>query len=792
MGTQVNPDESRVYAGVGSRGAALAVGVFSFALLLCAVLPFLPGETSPKTTAMLAVAAVVFGALLFYSIGALGLARSSYLLDATGIRRRRGRTEERVAWSAVKEVDVRQGALGAGEMVILLQDERRKSLMTIPCEFLPESGRELYATVQERLAPLFLRRAQAYVSGQDHWKMGLIRDVVRFEGRQLFAEYPARRRTAIPLDAIRRVEVVPKSRTGMMEQAHLRIDHAGGVLRLPLQVPGMHFLPYALKHLCGLGTAVEPVLAPADLAERDRLHARLRWKMSCRLFAALAVGGVVVVAVRILLDMSQWHQARTLGVSRMATIVTVPEKEFIVLRYADADGKEREARTRVLPDFAAMAKAGDSFAIKVHPAIPTAYWFEGRWQLAGKGWLVIGGFLTVLLVAGIGFAANGFSGVRLLRRRLQELAEASLPPVPARVPAGVSVAPPPVPLPVAAVENQAPPRSTPAAAPGAEATAVSAAAAAASGPCSQCGQAIGESYFLSAGQTWCPECIRRAPLLAPASGCRPLALAVLFGVLAAVGAAGLWALIVILTGYQLGLVAIVVGILVGLAVRKGSGGTGGRRYQVLAMVLTVAALAYASVPIAIDAIRDDPDMSRKFKDMWEQAKANAGKAPAPVAVPPETEAMLDAESDDETEAPVPPAPGTPAVRDQGQAPQADVEPAPTTATEPGLPSPGETQEQVQEEQQADSVAPTPQPQEPPMPLGKAIGMALLAVVVAVLAAVLGPFVLYALLLFSDPFSLLFLAIALWEAWRFNRPQERVFEGPFKTREEPIDFTQAQT
>ena len=59
------------------------------------------------------------------------------------------------------------------------------------------------------------------------------------------------------------------------------------------------------------------------------------------------------------------------------------------------------------------------------------------------------------------------------------------------------------------------------------------------------------------------------------------------------------------------------------------------------MVLTVAALAYASVPIAIDAIRDDPDMSRKFRDMWEQAKANAGKAPTPTPVPPETEAMLD-------------------------------------------------------------------------------------------------------------------------------------------------------
>jgi hypothetical protein len=52
-------------------------------------------------------------------------------------------------------------------------------------------------------------------------------------------------------------------------------------------------------------------------------------------------------------------------------------------------------------------------------------------------------------------------------------------------------------------------------------------------------------------------------------------------------------------------------------------------------------------------------------------------------------------------------------------------------------------------------------------------------------------VLYALLLVSDPFSLVFLAIALWEAWRFNRPQDRTFEGPFRTHEEPIDFTEAK-
>ncbi len=38
-----------------------------------------------------------------------------------------------------------------------------------------------------------------------------------------------------------------------------------------------------------------------------------------------------------------------------------------------------------------------------------------------------------------------------------------------------------------------------------------------------------------------------------------------------------------LTGYEFGLIAVLVGLAVGIAVRKGSSGRGGWRYQVLAM-----------------------------------------------------------------------------------------------------------------------------------------------------------------------------------------------------------------
>ena len=75
-----------------------------------------------------------------------------------------------------------------------------------------------------------------------------------------------------------------------------------------------------------------------------------------------------------------------------------------------------------------------------------------------------------------------------------------------------------------------------------------------------------------------------------------------YGALAAlVGCVG-WIVIEKLFHAQIGIVAIGVGYLVGKAVRKGSGGLGGTRYQVLALVLTYAAIAFASLPDLLQAV----------------------------------------------------------------------------------------------------------------------------------------------------------------------------------------------
>ena len=69
------------------------------------------------------------------------------------------------------------------------------------------------------------------------------------------------------------------------------------------------------------------------------------------------------------------------------------------------------------------------------------------------------------------------------------------------------------------------------------------------------------------------------------------------GLGAAVVGSAVWYGIVRATEREWGLIAIVVGLFVGFAVRKGAGGRGGWQYQALAMVLTYVSITGSNVPL---------------------------------------------------------------------------------------------------------------------------------------------------------------------------------------------------
>lgn len=126
----------------------------------------------------------------------------------------------------------------------------------------------------------------------------------------------------------------------------------------------------------------------------------------------------------------------------------------------------------------------------------------------------------------------------------------------------------------------------------------------ASGPaCDFCQRPLTTTYWTVSDRVSCADCREQWVLaLTGGSGVLRFARATVFGLVAAGLGAALYFAIAAVTGYELGLVAIVVGVMVGWAVRKGADQRGGWVYQALAIALTYAAIVTAYVPNIARAI----------------------------------------------------------------------------------------------------------------------------------------------------------------------------------------------
>ncbi len=143
--------------------------------------------------------------------------------------------------------------------------------------------------------------------------------------------------------------------------------------------------------------------------------------------------------------------------------------------------------------------------------------------------------------------------------------------------------------------------------------------------CVGCKQPIASEYYEIRAQVVCTRC--RNQIVGDVPDKLVFLRALLFGAL--VGAAGtlVWSLIIWLTGYELGIIAIVVGVGVGIAVRKGSRGQGGWKYQTLAMVLTYMSITTSYVPIILRGI------VQSAGDKTHETTTQTAKDPPSVAAP---------------------------------------------------------------------------------------------------------------------------------------------------------------
>ena len=124
-----------------------------------------------------------------------------------------------------------------------------------------------------------------------------------------------------------------------------------------------------------------------------------------------------------------------------------------------------------------------------------------------------------------------------------------------------------------------------------------------------CGAALRTQYFHVGEQATCGTCkeaVERAIQNAVAASRRPGTFARSFaiGLGAAIAGAILYYAVIAITGWEIGLVAIVIGFMVGWAVHRGSAGAGGRRYQWLAVILTYFAVGLAYTPLAFKSLSE--------------------------------------------------------------------------------------------------------------------------------------------------------------------------------------------
>lgn len=120
--------------------------------------------------------------------------------------------------------------------------------------------------------------------------------------------------------------------------------------------------------------------------------------------------------------------------------------------------------------------------------------------------------------------------------------------------------------------------------------------------CKTCGQPLGARYYRVNGVLTCESCVDRVKAQTPKDTHSALVRGVLFGVGGALVGLILYSAFGIITGLVIGYVSLAVGYIVGKAILKGSGGIGGRRYQIAAAILTYAAVSMSAIPIGISQI----------------------------------------------------------------------------------------------------------------------------------------------------------------------------------------------
>ena len=116
--------------------------------------------------------------------------------------------------------------------------------------------------------------------------------------------------------------------------------------------------------------------------------------------------------------------------------------------------------------------------------------------------------------------------------------------------------------------------------------------------CEICHIPITSTFYALRDSVLCPEC-REQIIASSSQGFPGFVKATVLGVIAGAVGAAAWCVIRLVTNLELGIVAVVVGYMVGKSVRKGSGDWGGLGYQFLAVLITYLSVAATFIPLVM-------------------------------------------------------------------------------------------------------------------------------------------------------------------------------------------------
>jgi hypothetical protein len=121
--------------------------------------------------------------------------------------------------------------------------------------------------------------------------------------------------------------------------------------------------------------------------------------------------------------------------------------------------------------------------------------------------------------------------------------------------------------------------------------------------CAACRRPIDGPYFKINGAQACADCATKIRAQIPRDSHAAFVRALVFGIAGALAGFALYVIFALATGLVIGFVSLAVGFIVGKAMNLGSRGVGGRRYQLVAVLLTYLAVSLSAVPIAIYQMR---------------------------------------------------------------------------------------------------------------------------------------------------------------------------------------------